>query len=58
VPEPLQTKSRTRVRLRSENLPYDIDVWYPSLASVTFRTEFLPLTRSEARAIVRYYHTR
>lgn len=45
-------------KLRSENLPFDIDVWYPRLKQFTFPTYFLPLARREARAIVRYYRTR
>jgi gamma-glutamylcyclotransferase (GGCT)/AIG2-like uncharacterized protein YtfP len=43
-------------RLRSENLAFDIDVWYPPLAAHTFASVFLPLTRLEAQAIVAYYN--
>lgn len=32
-------------KLRAENLPFDIDVWYPALEKFTFRTEFIPLRR-------------
>ena len=42
-------------RLRSENLAFDIDVWYPPLAEHTFHTEFLPLRRAEAAAIIGYH---
>ncbi|CAB9505654.1 AIG2-like family [Seminavis robusta] len=42
--------------LRSENLAFDIDVWYPPLAEHTFSTVFLPLKRREAEAIVAYYN--
>ena len=42
-------------RLRSENLPWDIDVWYPSVQQVTFRTQFLPLTIQEGRAILSFH---
>src|SRR4051794_35189378 len=45
-------------KLRTENLAFDIDVWYPRLKSFTFPTTFLPLSRNEARAIVRCYRTR
>lgn len=38
-------------RLRSENLAWDIDVWYPKLKDFTFPSIFLPLKLSEARAI-------
>eukprot|EP00040_Diaphanoeca_grandis_P029472 m.172694 g.172694 ORF g.172694 m.172694 type:complete len:684 (-) comp31698_c5_seq2:53-2104(-) len=40
--------------LRSENIPFDIDNWYPSLKKWTFKTVFVPMSRAEARAIVRY----
>ena len=45
-------------KLRSENLMFDIDVWYPRLKKYTFRTTFIPLTRAEARAIVKCYRRR
>jgi hypothetical protein len=38
-------------RLRSENLAWDIDVWYPKLKDFTFPSIFLPLKLSEAKAI-------
>lgn len=42
-------------RLRSENLSWDIDVWYPSVQTVTFPTRFLPMTMKEARAILSFH---
>lgn len=45
-------------RLRSENLAYDIDVWYPILKKFTFPSIFLPFRRREAIAIIHYYQTR
>lgn len=45
-------------RFRMENLAFGIDVWYRRLASVTFRTEFEPLTRAQGQAIVAFYKTR
>jgi gamma-glutamylcyclotransferase (GGCT)/AIG2-like uncharacterized protein YtfP len=50
-------------RLRSENLSFDIDVWYPHLQEHTFRSVFVPLKRIEAEAIrafhnVSWRHTR
>ena len=45
----------TEHSLRSENLPFDIDVWYPRLAKHTAATTFLPLTRREALAIMSYH---
>ena len=46
---------RSEHTLRSENLPFDIDVWDPRLKAFTFPSYFLPLKRSEAAAIVRFY---
>lgn len=43
-------------RLRAENLPYDIDVWYPLVKSFTFRSVFLPLLKTECKAIQAYYN--
>jgi hypothetical protein len=45
-------------KLRAENLPFDIDVWYPMLKDHTFPSVFLPLTRSEGKAIIYFYQTR
>eukprot|EP01087_Luapelamoeba_hula_P011320 TRINITY_DN3064_c0_g1_i1.p1 TRINITY_DN3064_c0_g1~~TRINITY_DN3064_c0_g1_i1.p1 ORF type:complete len:541 (+),score=79.64 TRINITY_DN3064_c0_g1_i1:40-1662(+) len=45
-------------RYRTENLPFDIDVWYPALTPFTFRTSFVPLTRTEAEAILHYQQLR
>jgi hypothetical protein len=42
-------------KLRAENLPFDIDVWYPSMAKFTFPTVTVPLRRREAEAVVRFY---
>lgn len=42
-------------RLRSENLPFDIDVWYPRIRQFTPRTVFLPLDREEAVALMNAY---
>lgn len=44
--------------LRSENIAFDIDNWYPALKKWTFETHFLPLSRAEARAIIHYYRSR
>mmetsp|Transcript_2909 Transcript_2909/g.5283 ORF Transcript_2909/g.5283 Transcript_2909/m.5283 type:complete len:642 (-) Transcript_2909:157-2082(-) len=43
-------------RLRSENLPFDIDVWYPRVKQFTFQTEFLPLLKTECAAIQAFYN--
>jgi hypothetical protein len=42
-------------RLRAENLSWDIDVWYPLVQDFTFRTVFIPLTLTEARAIQAFH---
>lgn len=42
-------------KLRSENLPFDIDVWYPKLTQFTFHTYLIPLTRTQAKSIILYY---
>ena len=39
--------------LRSQNLPFDIDVWYRPLKQFTFPSIFIPLNRQEAIALVR-----
>ena len=45
----------TEHSLRSENLPFDIDVWYPPLARHTFPTVFLPMNVREAEAIMHFH---
>ena len=45
-------------KLRSENLSFDIDVWYPLIKKHTPNTLFLPLKRCEALAIFHYYQSR
>jgi len=45
-------------KLRQENLPFDIDVYYPKLAPYTFPSEFIPFTRAEAHAIMHYQNLR
>ena len=42
-------------RLRSENLCYDIDCWYPILKDFTFISVFLPLKKCEALSIRRFH---
>lgn len=44
--------------LRTENIPFDIDNWYPALSEFTFETQFIPMSRLEARAIITYYRAR
>merc|ERR1719456_127761 len=45
-------------RLRSENLAFDFDVWYPRLEQWSFPSECIALQKAEAAAIVRYQESR
>jgi len=45
-------------RLRSENLAFDFDVWYPPLRDFSFPSECIPLRVSEAAAIIHYQESR
>jgi gamma-glutamylcyclotransferase (GGCT)/AIG2-like uncharacterized protein YtfP len=62
APSPKDAQSLLQIssehRLRSENLPFDIDVWYPLIEQFTFPTSFIPLTIKEALSIVHYQDTR
>lgn len=42
-------------RLRSENLSFDADVWYPLVSDFTAKSVFIPLHIKEARAIKAYH---
>lgn len=41
--------------LRAENLCWDIDVWYPLVEDMTFKSVFVPLTMTEAKAIQAFH---
>jgi len=43
---------------KMEHFPFDIERWYPSLASVTFDSKFLNLPHEVAQAFVNYYQRR
>ena len=43
--------------LHSENLAFDMDVWYPPLAGFTFASVFFTLTRRDAEVIVAFSNT-
>merc|ERR1719197_494281 len=45
-------------KLRAENLPFDIDVWYPPLKEFTYFTKFRPLTLQEGISMMAYYERR
>ena len=42
-------------KYRHQNMSVDVDVWYPMLKSLTFKTYFIHLTHKEAKSIVKYY---
>ena len=44
-------------RLRQENLPFDIDVWYPSVSEFTPKSVFVPINKKQAIAIVGHYRS-
>ena len=43
-------------KYRHENMSVDMDVWYPMLKSVTFKTYFIHIYRREAEAIINFYN--
>ena len=43
-------------KYRHENMSVDMDVWYPMLKSITFKTYFIHIYRREAEAIVNFYN--
>lgn len=44
--------------MKAENLPFDVEAWYPLVSHLTAPTTFLPLSEKEALAIKCYYQTR
>lgn len=53
-----EKKSNWDHKYRHQNMSVDVDVWYPMLKSLTFKTYFIHLTHKEAKAIVHYYINR
>ena len=45
-------------RFRHENTAFNIDVWYPFLEDLTFKSYFIPLERKQANAMYKYYNKR
>ena len=43
-------------KYRHENMSVDMDVWYPMLKSVTFKTYFIHIYRREAEAILNFFY--
>ena len=53
-----QRKSNSDHKYRHQNMSVDMDVWYPMLKSITFKTYFIPLKYCEAEAITAYHDYR
>ena len=53
-----QRKSNSDHKYRHQNMSVDMDVWYPMLKSITFKTYFIPLKYCEAEAITAYHDFR
>ena len=45
-------------KYRHQNMSVDMDVWYPMLKSITFKTYFIPLKYREAEAIINFNYLR
>ena len=45
-------------KYRHQNMSVDMDVWYPFLKSITFKTYFIPLKYREAEAILNFNYYR
>ena len=45
-------------KYRHENMSVDMDVWYPMLKSITFKSYFIPLKYIEVEAIISYHFYR
>lgn len=45
-------------RFRHENTSFNIDVWYPLLEDLTFKSYFIRIEREEANSMYRYYNKR
>ena len=49
-----QRKANWDHKYRHENMSVDMDVWYPFLKSITFKTYFIPLKYREAEAVLNF----
>ena len=49
-----QRKANWDHKYRHQNMSVDMDVWYPFLKYITFKTYFIPLKYREAEAILNY----
>ena len=53
-----QRKANWDHKYRHQNMSVDMDVWYPFLKSITFKTYFIPLKYREAEAILNFNYYR
>ena len=44
--------------VRHEGNPFNIDVWYPLVKDITFKTYFMPLEKEEGEIIYKYYNSK
>ena len=52
-------KSKGRYNLvRHEGNPFNIDVWYPLVKDIAFKTYFIPFEKEEGNAILKYYNSK
>lgn len=61
TPTPANKHERTANwdhKYRHQNMSVDMDVWYPMLKSITFKTYFIPLKYREAEAIINFNYLR
>lgn len=56
--ESLEELQDRYLKQKAEDLPFDVEAWYPILSHLTAPTVFLDLTEEEATAIQCYYETR
>ena len=44
--------------VRHEGNPFNIDVWYPLVKDITFKTYFIPLEKEEGQIIYKFYNSK
>ena len=49
-----QRKANWDHKYRHQNMSVDMDVWYPFLKDITFKTYFIPLKYKEAEAVINF----
>ena len=52
-------KNKGRYNLiRHQGNPFNIDVWYPLVKDITFKTYFIPFEKEEGNVILKYYNSK